>query len=106
VPRIGPWFVTNRGGIDVSDLITLEELDADGAIREAGHAVDPEGEATRAAFFRRAAIGGGALVAGGVVFGPRRLPEMGRGLDKGIRDFRDGITGDDARTGENRRAGS
>lgn len=30
-----------------------------------------------------------------LVFGPRRLPELGRNLGRGIRDFRDGITGDD-----------
>ncbi|MGD9573057.1 MAG: twin-arginine translocase TatA/TatE family subunit [Thermoleophilia bacterium] len=30
-----------------------------------------------------------------LIFGPKRLPEMGRGLGRGIRDFRDGITGRD-----------
>jgi hypothetical protein len=52
----------------VSDHITLAQLDADGAIQEAAHAVDPGGEATRADFFRKAAIGGGALTMGGVLF--------------------------------------
>ncbi len=52
----------------MSDLITLEQLDADGAIQEAAHAVDPDGSGTRADFFKKAAIGGGAIVAGGVVF--------------------------------------
>ena len=52
----------------MSELITLENLDADGAIQEAAYAVDPEGAATRADFFKKAAIGGGGLVAGGVVF--------------------------------------
>jgi len=27
-----------------------------------------------------------------IAFGPRRLPEMGRMLGKGIREFKDGIT--------------
>jgi hypothetical protein len=52
----------------LSDHITLAQLDADGAIQEAAHAVDPAGEATRAEFFRKAAIGGGALTLGGVAF--------------------------------------
>jgi sec-independent protein translocase protein TatA len=30
-----------------------------------------------------------------VIFGPKRLPEMGRSLGKGIREFKDSITGDD-----------
>ncbi len=30
-----------------------------------------------------------------LIFGPKRLPEMGRGLGRGIRDFRDGISGRD-----------
>ena len=28
-----------------------------------------------------------------VVFGPKRLPEMGRSLGKGMREFKDSITG-------------
>jgi sec-independent protein translocase protein TatA len=28
-----------------------------------------------------------------VIFGPRRLPEMGRSLGKGIREFKDSVTG-------------
>ena len=28
-----------------------------------------------------------------LVFGPRRLPEMGRSLGKGMREFKDSITG-------------
>jgi sec-independent protein translocase protein TatA len=31
-----------------------------------------------------------------VVFGPKRLPEMGRQLGKGIRDFKESLTGTDA----------
>ena len=29
-----------------------------------------------------------------VLFGPKRLPEMGRGLGKGMREFKESITGD------------
>lgn len=61
----------------MTDHITLEALDADGAIQEAAYKVDPEGAATRADFFKKAAIGGGALVAGGVVFGG--LPALALG---------------------------
>ena len=31
-----------------------------------------------------------------LIFGPKRLPEMGRNLGKGIRDFKGGLTGEDA----------
>jgi sec-independent protein translocase protein TatA len=30
-----------------------------------------------------------------VLFGPKRLPEMGRGLGKGMREFKESIGGDD-----------
>jgi sec-independent protein translocase protein TatA len=30
-----------------------------------------------------------------IVFGPKRLPEMGRSLGRGIREFKDSITGND-----------
>ena len=30
-----------------------------------------------------------------LVFGPKRLPEMGRQLGKGMREFKDSITGQD-----------
>jgi sec-independent protein translocase protein TatA len=30
-----------------------------------------------------------------IVFGPKRLPEMGRSLGRGIREFKDSITGSD-----------
>jgi hypothetical protein len=46
----------------VSDLITVEMLDKDGAVQEAANAVDPDGASTRADFFRKAAIGGGFIV--------------------------------------------
>jgi sec-independent protein translocase protein TatA len=35
------------------------------------------------------------LVIALIVFGPKRLPEMGRSLGRGIREFKDSITGDD-----------
>ena len=28
-----------------------------------------------------------------VIFGPKRLPEMGRGLGKGMREFKESVTG-------------
>lgn len=37
-----------------------------------------------------------ALAIALLVFGPKRLPEMGRNLGRGIRDFKSGITGEDA----------
>ncbi len=30
-----------------------------------------------------------------LIFGPKRLPEMGRNLGRGIRDFKGGLTGED-----------
>lgn len=68
----------------MTELISLEALDADGAIQEAAHRVDPEGAATRADFFRKAALGGGALVAGGVVFGG--LPALALGAPSKSQD--------------------
>jgi sec-independent protein translocase protein TatA len=35
------------------------------------------------------------LVIALVVFGPKRLPEMGKSLGKGIREFKSSVTGDD-----------
>ena len=29
-----------------------------------------------------------------MVFGPKRLPELGRSMGKGIREFKDSVTGD------------
>jgi sec-independent protein translocase protein TatA len=35
-----------------------------------------------------------------LVFGPKKLPELGHGLGRGMREFKEGITGDgDKRTG-------
>ncbi len=30
-----------------------------------------------------------------IVFGPKRLPELGKGLGRGMRDFKAGLTGSD-----------
>lgn len=30
-----------------------------------------------------------------VIFGPKRLPEMGKSLGRGIREFKDSVTGND-----------
>jgi len=38
------------------------------------------------------------LVAVLLIFGPKRLPEMGRSLGKGIRQFKDSVTGVDELT--------
>ncbi len=35
-----------------------------------------------------------------LVFGPKRLPEMGRSLGKGMREFKDSITGAQAEDGD------
>ncbi len=35
------------------------------------------------------------LVIALVVFGPKRLPEMGRSLGRGLREFKDSVTGKD-----------
>jgi sec-independent protein translocase protein TatA len=35
------------------------------------------------------------LVIALIVFGPKRLPEMGRSLGRGIREFKDSVTGND-----------
>ncbi len=35
-----------------------------------------------------------------LVFGPKRLPEMGRSLGKGMREFKDSVTGDSKRDDE------
>ena len=33
-----------------------------------------------------------------VILGPKRLPEVGRSLGKGIREFKDSVTGNDTET--------
>ena len=35
-----------------------------------------------------------------IIFGPKRLPEMGRSLGRGMREFKDSITGRDQRPEE------
>ena len=35
------------------------------------------------------------LVIALIVFGPKRLPELGRSVGKGIREFRSSVSGDD-----------
>ena len=55
----------------MSDLWTLEEVDRDGAVRDAAEAVDPD---TRAAFLRKAGLGAGAVIGGGAVLGA--LPSL------------------------------
>ena len=39
-----------------------------------------------------------------LVFGPKRLPEMGRSLGRGMREFKDSISGDKARDEEHQPA--
>ena len=55
----------------MSELITVETVDVDGALRQAEEAVSGD---TRADLFRKAALGGGSLLAGGVLLGG--LPEL------------------------------
>ena len=37
----------------------------------------------------------GLLLVALLVFGPKKLPEIGAGLGKGIRDFKQSVSGDD-----------
>ena len=37
-----------------------------------------------------------------IIFGPKRLPEMGRSLGRGMREFKDSVTGSDKDDGEHR----
>jgi sec-independent protein translocase protein TatA len=39
-----------------------------------------------------------------IVFGPKRLPELGRSLGKGIREFRGSLSGDDLTSDEEKKA--
>jgi rubrerythrin len=50
----------------MSEHLTLEGIDADGAIREAAEQVDPT---TRLAFLKKAGLGGAAIVGGGALMG-------------------------------------
>jgi hypothetical protein len=60
-----------------NDLMTLEVVDADGAIREAA---DELGVDTRGSFLRKAAVGGGSVLAGGVLMGG--LPTLAEAATK------------------------
>ena len=37
------------------------------------------------------------LIVALLVFGPKRLPEMGRSLGRGMREFKDSVTGGDSK---------
>jgi len=39
-----------------------------------------------------------------LIFGPKRLPQLGRSLGQGMREFKDGITGSSKPEGEERAA--
>jgi sec-independent protein translocase protein TatA len=39
-----------------------------------------------------------------LIFGPKRLPQLGRSLGQGMREFKDGITGSKDEEGEDRPA--
>jgi sec-independent protein translocase protein TatA len=41
------------------------------------------------------------LVIALVIFGPTKLPQIGSGLGKAIRDFKKGVSGDDSEEPEN-----
>jgi len=62
---------------------TLDHLDRDGAIRETAEGVDGE---TRAAFFRKAGLAGGGLVAGGALLGG--LPSVAAAKPSAKRDVK------------------
>lgn len=68
----------------MSDHITLEVIDAEGALQEAADNVDPTGAGTRADFFKKAAVGGGALMLGGVALGG--LPSLALGAPSKAQD--------------------
>jgi sec-independent protein translocase protein TatA len=40
------------------------------------------------------------LVVALLVFGPKRLPEIGRSLGRGMREFKDSVTGQDDKAAE------
>jgi rubrerythrin len=63
-------------------VFDLASVDADGAIREAEEAVAGD---TRAAFFRKAAIGGGTVLGGGAIMG--MLPQLAIGAPSKKQDL-------------------
>jgi ferritin-like protein len=64
----------------ITDLVPLEQLDADGAVRESADALQP---ATRADFLKRAGIAGGALVGSGAILGALPSLASAKGFTKG-----------------------
>ena len=65
----------------MSEPLTLDLLDQDGAIREA---MDDGNSGTRAQFFRKAIVGGGSFVAGGLLIGG--LPKIALGAPSASQD--------------------
>ena len=65
----------------MSEPLTLDLLDQDGAIREA---LDDGNSGTRAQFFRKAIVGGGSFVAGGLLIGG--LPKIALGAPSASQD--------------------
>jgi ferritin-like protein len=65
----------------MSEPMTLDLLDEDGAVREA---LDAGTQGTRADLFRRAVIGGGTVVAGGLMIGG--LPQVALGKPSAKQD--------------------
>jgi sec-independent protein translocase protein TatA len=45
------------------------------------------------------------LIVALLVFGPKRLPEIGKSLGRGMREFKDSITGNDEKAELPRRSG-
>jgi hypothetical protein len=69
--RRAPAQIDPEEGTEVNPVFDLDTLDVSGAVREHGEAVAGD---TRAVFFRKAAVGGGALLASGAFMG--MLPEL------------------------------
>ncbi|HVM16432.1 MAG TPA: ferritin-like domain-containing protein [Gaiellaceae bacterium] len=65
----------------MSDVLSLEVVDADGAIREA---LDEAAADSRASFLKKAVLGGGAFLAGGVMFGG--FPKLALGAPSPAQD--------------------
>ena len=65
----------------MSEPLTLDLLDQDGAIREA---LDEGSQGTRAQLFKRAIVGGGAFMAGGLLIGG--LPKVALGKPSASQD--------------------